>query len=63
MKPDAIFAFSSVAVAALQRESRAVPIVFTAISDPVGSGFVASLAHPSLGVRGIGPTDASQRNF
>ena len=41
MQPDAIFAFSSVAVAALQHENRSVPIVFTAISDPVGSGFVA----------------------
>src|SRR5215831_18193093 len=39
MHPDAVFAFSSIAVAALQRESRTVPIVFTAISDPVGSGF------------------------
>jgi hypothetical protein len=29
--PDAVFAFSSIAVAALQRESRTVPIVFTAI--------------------------------
>src|SRR5262249_58291450 len=46
MKPDAIFAFSSVAVAALRQESRTVPIVFTAISDPVGSGFVESLARP-----------------
>ena len=53
MKPDAIFAFSSVAVAALQRESRAVPIVFTAISDPVGSGFVASLAHPGGNATGF----------
>jgi putative ABC transport system substrate-binding protein len=53
MKPDAIFAFSSVAVAALQRESRAVPIVFTAISDPVGSGFVASLARPGGNVTGL----------
>jgi putative ABC transport system substrate-binding protein len=40
--PDAVFAFSSIAVAALQRESRTVPIVFAAISDPVGSGFVQS---------------------
>src|SRR5262245_15127501 len=39
-KPDAISAFSSVVVAALQRESRTPPIAFTAISDPVGSGFV-----------------------
>jgi ABC transporter substrate binding protein len=53
MKPDAIFAFSSVAVAALQRESRAVPIVFTAISDPVGSGFVASFAHPGGNATGF----------
>ena len=44
--PDAVFAFSSIAVAALQRESRTVPIVFTAIFDPVGSGFVQSLARP-----------------
>jgi putative ABC transport system substrate-binding protein len=44
MQPDAVFAFSSVAVAALLHENRSVPIVFTAISDPVGSGFVQSLA-------------------
>jgi putative tryptophan/tyrosine transport system substrate-binding protein len=53
MKPDAIFAFSSVVVAALQHESRAVPIVFTAISDPVGSGFVESLAHPGGNATGF----------
>jgi putative ABC transport system substrate-binding protein len=53
MKPDAIFAFSSVVVAALQRESRAVPIVFTAISDPVGSGFVQSLARPGGNATGF----------
>jgi len=46
MKPDAVFAFSSVAVAALQQKNPTVPIVFTAISDPVGSGFVESLARP-----------------
>src|SRR5438034_4132979 len=53
MKPDAIFAFSSVAVAALQRESATVPIVFTAISDPVGSGFVESLARPGRNATGF----------
>src|SRR5437867_2532677 len=53
MKPDAIFAFSSVAVAALQRESRSVPIVFTAISDPVGSGFVQSLPRPGGNATGF----------
>jgi len=53
VKPDAIFAFSSVAVAALQRESSTVPIVFTAISDPVGSGFVESLARPGRNATGF----------
>ena len=53
MQPDAVFAFSSVAVAALQRENRSVPIVFTAISDPVGSGFVHSLARPGGNATGF----------
>jgi len=53
MQPDAVFAFSSVAVAALQRESRSVPIVFTAISDPVGSGFVQGLARPGGNATGF----------
>jgi putative tryptophan/tyrosine transport system substrate-binding protein len=53
IKPEAIFAFSSVAVAALQQESRTVPIVFTAISDPVGSGFVESLARPGRNATGF----------
>ena len=53
MQPDAVFAFSSVAVAALQRENRSVPIVFTAISDPVGSGFAQSLARPGGNATGF----------
>jgi putative ABC transport system substrate-binding protein len=53
MKPDSIFAFSTVVVAALRRETRAVPIVFTAISDPVGSGFVESLARPGGNATGF----------
>ena len=53
MQPDAVFAFSSVAVDALQRENRSVPIVFTAISDPVGSGFVQSLARPGGNATGF----------
>jgi putative ABC transport system substrate-binding protein len=52
-KPDVIFAFSSVAVSALLQESHTVPIVFTAISDPVGSGFVESLARPGRNATGF----------
>jgi putative tryptophan/tyrosine transport system substrate-binding protein len=34
-------------VATLQRASHSVPIVFVNVTDPVGSGLVANLAHPS----------------
>jgi ABC-type uncharacterized transport system substrate-binding protein len=44
--PDTIFAVTTPAVAALLRETRTLPIVFAQVFDPVGSGFVASLARP-----------------
>jgi putative tryptophan/tyrosine transport system substrate-binding protein len=44
--PDALIAVTTPAVVALQRETRTIPIVFTGVSDPIGSGFVQSLAHP-----------------
>jgi putative ABC transport system substrate-binding protein len=37
----------------LLHETRSIPIVFTQITDPVGSGFVASLAHPGGNVTGF----------
>jgi putative ABC transport system substrate-binding protein len=43
--PDVLLASSSVAVAALQQATRTVPIVFAAVVDPIGAGFVASLSH------------------
>ena len=46
LKPDALLAFTTPVVAALQRETRTIPIVFSGVSDPVGSGFVQNLAHP-----------------
>jgi putative ABC transport system substrate-binding protein len=53
LQPDAILANSTPVTAALQRETRAIPIVFTAVSDPVGSGFVASLARPGGNITGF----------
>ncbi len=44
LTPDVILASTSQSVAALQQASRAVPIVFAAVTDPVGQGFVGSLA-------------------
>src|SRR3954453_2778327 len=44
--PEAIFCNSTPVLAALRKETKTIPIVFTGISDPVGVGFVASLARP-----------------
>jgi len=44
---------STPAAAALRQETRAIPIVFVGVSDPVGSGFVASLARPGGNLTGM----------
>ena len=46
LRPDVIFANATPIVAALQRETSAIPIVFAAVADPLGSGFIASLPQP-----------------
>jgi putative tryptophan/tyrosine transport system substrate-binding protein len=53
LQPDAIFACTTPITAALQRESRTIPIVFAEVSDPVGSRIVASLARPGGNVTGL----------
>jgi putative tryptophan/tyrosine transport system substrate-binding protein len=52
-KPTVILANSSFAVRLLQRETQTIPIVFTQVADPVGNGFVASLAHPGGNITGL----------
>jgi putative ABC transport system substrate-binding protein len=44
LKPDVILASSSISVAQLLRTTRVIPIVFAQVIDPVGAGFVDSLA-------------------
>src|SRR5215211_7834025 len=46
LNPKVLVAVTTPATAALQRETHTIPIVFAIVSDPVGSGFVASLANP-----------------
>jgi putative ABC transport system substrate-binding protein len=53
LAPDVILASTSPSVAALQQASGAVPIVFAAVTDPVGQGFVASLARPGGNTTGF----------
>ena len=53
LAPDVILASSSASVAALQRITRSVPIVFANVIDPVGAGFVASLARPGGNATGF----------
>lgn len=51
--PDVILAASNVSVAPLQKATRTIPIVFTQVGDPVGSGFVASLSQPGGNITGF----------
>src|SRR5262245_47507123 len=53
LAPDIILASGTLAVTALQRISRTLPIVFAAVADPVGAGFVDSLARPGGNATGF----------
>ena len=57
--PDVLVAVTTPATAALQRETHTIPIVFTSVSDPVGSGFVASLRKPGGNITGFINMEAS----
>jgi putative tryptophan/tyrosine transport system substrate-binding protein len=59
IKPDVILSFGTPVTAALQRETRTIPIVFAIVSDPVGEGFVASLSHPGGNITGFHNSEAS----
>jgi putative ABC transport system substrate-binding protein len=52
-KPDVIFAQSRPVTATLQRETRTIPIVFIAVTDPVGAGLVDGLARPGGNITGF----------
>jgi putative ABC transport system substrate-binding protein len=52
-RPDLVVGHTTPAVAALLRETTTIPIVFTSVSDPVGSGFVASLPRPGRNITGF----------
>jgi putative tryptophan/tyrosine transport system substrate-binding protein len=53
LRPEVIIAHSTPVLAALLEATRTIPIVFVVVSDPVGSGFVASIARPGGNVTGF----------
>jgi len=59
LKPDCILAQSTPVTDALMRATRIIPIVFVAVSDPIGSGFVASMARPGGNITGFTVLHAS----
>ena len=59
LKLDCILAQSTPAADALFRATRSIPIVFVAVSDPIGSGFVASMARPGGNITGFTVLHAS----
>ena len=58
-QPEAIFAFGTPIITALQQQTRTIPIVFAGVADPAGSGFIASLARPGGSITGVMQYDAS----
>jgi len=53
LQPDMILTQSTPATAAMQQETRTIPIVFAGVADPIGSGFVASLSQPGGNLTGL----------
>jgi ABC-type uncharacterized transport system substrate-binding protein len=58
-QPDVILAHTTRVAAALQRESRVIPMVFVNVSDPIGSGFITNLARPGENFTGVLQYEAS----
>ena len=59
LKPECILAQSTPVTDALVQATRTIPIVFVAVSDPIGSGFVASIARPGGNITGFTVLHAS----
>lgn len=53
LTPDIILTATTVAFVAMQRATQSIPIVFVQVVEPLGSGLVTSLAHPSGNITGF----------
>jgi putative ABC transport system substrate-binding protein len=59
LRPDLIFVASSPNLAAVRRATGTIPIVFASVTDPVGQGFVSSLAQPGGNITGFADSEFS----
>jgi putative ABC transport system substrate-binding protein len=53
LKPDELFVVGNPAVEKVRQQTKTIPMVFTLVSDPVGMGYVESLAHPGGTITGF----------
>jgi len=53
LRPDVLLAHSAQVAGALHRQTRAIPVVFVNVSDPIGAGFVDTLARPGGNFTGL----------
>ena len=60
LRPDVILSQTTPTTAALLQQTRTIPIVFALVSDPVGSGFVASYRRPGGNVTGFDVSEPTQ---
>ena len=65
LKVDVIYAFSTPPALAARQATSTIPIVFSGVGDPVGTGLVANLAHPGGNVTGLSvlATELSGKRF
>ena len=59
LQPDVILVGTTPATAAIYRETRSIPTIFTAVVDPVGSGFVSGLPRPGGNITGFSVIERS----
>jgi putative ABC transport system substrate-binding protein len=59
LQPDFILTSTTPATAAMLQHTRTIPIIFVLVGDPIGNGFVASLAHPGGNATGFTPIEGS----
>jgi putative ABC transport system substrate-binding protein len=60
LRPDAILGRGTPETLALSSQTQTIPIVFAAVSDPIGSGFAASLTHPGHNMTGFTNVESTE---